>query len=77
MDEVSLLTEDGFRMLESRRLRPRLYQLKSSGLVGLPIWVDHVGSVGTVYAVGELAEVDTLSAPMTERMPVIAPRGAP
>ena len=38
----------------------------------LPVWVDHVGSAGTRYVVGDLADTH-LKPPSLERMPVIEP----
>jgi len=38
----------------------------------LPVWVDHVGSAGTRYVVGDLADTH-LEPPPLERMPVIEP----
>lgn len=35
----------------------RLFLAREDGGVSLPVWVDHVGSKGTVYSVGELASV--------------------
>lgn len=42
------------------------------GRLTLPVWVDHVGSGGTRYAVGDLAE--TVSPPLRDRVPLIQPR---
>lgn len=75
VDEVSLLTEARRRRLEECDLRCRTYLLAEGGLVGLPTWVDHVGSIETVYAIGELVEKNSLHAPELEKMPTIAPRG--
>lgn len=47
----------------------RLFLLAADGTVTLPIWVDHVGSAGTRYAVGNL--VETLELPDAARLPQI------
>lgn len=47
----------------------RLFLTKADGDVTLPVWVDHVGSAGTRYAVGELAEVTKL--PAVDRLPQV------
>lgn len=63
---------------EVRRLRPsdgptaRAYLTADRGRLTLPVWVDHVGSAGTRYAVGDLVETD-LTDPPRDRMPIIAP----
>ncbi|OQC41218.1 MAG: CRISPR-associated protein Cas5 [Acidobacteria bacterium ADurb.Bin051] len=41
------------------------------GDLNLPVWVDHVGTAGTRYAVGRLIEVS--AAPPRERLPGITP----
>lgn len=62
---------------EVRRLRreddcpARAYLLADRGRLSLPVWVDHVGSAGTVFVAGELVEVADLSPPEPQRMPVI------
>lgn len=71
VDTVSLLTETLRSELQPRD--KQLYRLKDEGLLGLPVWVDHVGSAGTVHAVGALQEIDTLEPPSPEVMPRIMP----
>lgn len=41
----------------------RAFLLDSSGSLTLPVWVDHVGSKGTRYAVGRLGAIDRAPAP--------------
>ena len=76
VDEVSLLSEAVVQRLNERLratdTRPRLYCLKEGGLLGLPVWVDHVGSAGTRHVVGSLEPSDVLAPPL-ERMPQISP----
>ncbi|NPU96284.1 MAG: type I-MYXAN CRISPR-associated protein Cas5/Cmx5/DevS [Candidatus Omnitrophica bacterium] len=69
VDQVSLY---GGKLKEC--LRPskiRLYKLNDQGLLGLPVWVDHVGSAGTVHVVGELVEIDAIQPPEIAEMPQI------
>ncbi len=40
----------------------------------LPVWVDHVGSAGTRYAVGDLREIDLDVPPPIDQMPLISDR---
>ena len=49
----------------------RTFLLADQGLLGLPVWVDHVGSLGTVHAVGSLEATDGLTVPPSCRMPRI------
>jgi CRISPR-associated protein Cas5t len=44
------------------------------GRLTLPVWVDHVGSAGTRYAVGDLVD-GPVTSPPPERMPRIHPEG--
>ncbi len=44
------------------------------GSVTLPVWVDHVGTKGTRYAVGHLEAISR--SPATSRIPRIAPKAA-
>lgn len=48
----------------------RTFLLTAQGSLTLPVWVDHVGSSGTRYAVGDLEEIQHL--PELERLPVIS-----
>ena len=64
VDEVRLPSEPPDRPL-------RTYLLKSDGLLTLPVWVDHVGSDGTRYVTGELAECPL--PPELEQIPQIRP----
>jgi CRISPR-associated protein Cas5t len=68
-DQVSLLTDDLIRELSEKG--KRLYQLDDKGLLGLPVWVDHVGSAGTVHVVGNLVSVEEIRAPELQKMPLI------
>lgn len=73
VNEVSLVTEDRHSALQERfsHTKPRIYRLAEQGLVGLPVWVDHVGSKDTLHVVGEIAEIDDIGPPPLERMPMI------
>jgi CRISPR-associated protein Cas5t len=72
---VSLLTDDLSRRLVERFTAaggaPRTYLRDETGLLGLPVWVDHVGSADTVYEVGNLVQPESLEPPPVERMPQI------
>lgn len=70
VDEVCLIDDRVRKRLQQRKSRSLM--LHSTGRMTLPVWVDHVGSAGTRYVVGDL--VDTpLEPPALERMPVIEP----
>jgi len=49
--------------------RSRTFLLATEGSITLPVWVDHVGSAKTRYAVGDLEQVD--DSPTPERVPQI------
>jgi CRISPR-associated protein Cas5t len=70
VDEVCLLDDRTRARLQERK--PRSFLLHPTGRTTLPVWVDHVGSIGTRYVTGNLAECD-LSPPPLERMPQIRP----
>lgn len=80
VDTVSLLT-DGLRQHLVERFvtaggAPRTYLRDETGLLGLPVWVDHVGSADTVYEVGSLTPSEKLDPPPVDRMPQIrSPNG--
>lgn len=48
----------------------RLFQTSETGRLTLPVWVDHVGSAGTRYAVGNLT-ASSLDPPLPENLPMI------
>jgi CRISPR-associated protein Cas5t len=50
----------------------RLYLLDPAGRLTLPVWVDHVGSAGTMYVVGNL-QPSKLSPPAVSSLPKIVP----
>jgi CRISPR-associated protein Cas5t len=50
-------------------LPARLFLLDANGTLTMPIWVDHVGSARTKYAVGDLVEAREL--PDASRLPQI------
>ena len=64
VDEVS-----PFSVVE--RQMSRTFVLDDRGRMTLPIWVDHVGSSGTAFAVGNLREMN--HAPAVMLLPKIAP----
>ncbi len=51
----------------------RAYLLAERGRLSLPVWVDHVGSAGTRFAVGELVDQHGMKPPDRIRMPIITP----
>jgi len=51
----------------------RAFLLAPQGRLTLPVWVDHVGSVGTRFVTGDL-EPTTLEPPEVKRMPRIEPK---
>jgi CRISPR-associated protein Cas5t len=70
VDSVSPLTAVS-RSLGGRDCR--LFLTAERGRLTLPVWVDHVGSAGTRYAVGDLIARKPADAPPIDRLPVIAP----
>jgi len=64
---------------EVTRLKPgesgpaRAYLLNAQGRLSLPVWVDHVGAMGTRYANGELTSLDVSANPTRAEMPRIDP----
>jgi CRISPR-associated protein Cas5t len=49
----------------------RVFLQERGGRVTLPVWVDHVGTAGTRYAVGTIRPITT--APRPDQIPTIAP----
>jgi CRISPR-associated protein Cas5t len=70
VDEVCLLDDRTRSRLQGKH--PRSFLLQQMGRMTLPVWVDHVGSAGTRYVVGDLVDA-SLDPPSLERMPVIEP----
>lgn len=68
LGESTHLVND-INVIEQFPLPARVFTLDPSGTLTLPVWVDHVGSSGTRYAVGHLAEMP--AAPMREVIPQI------
>ncbi len=71
VDEVNLFHPDHPRSA-SLPDQGRAYLLADRGRLTLPVWVDHVGSAGTRFAVGELTSTP-LAPPPLDRMPTIRP----
>ncbi len=69
VDQISLYGEKLKEGLRPSKIR--LYKLNDQGLLGLPIWVDHVGSAGTVHVVGDLVEISEIRPPEIAEMPRI------
>jgi len=66
---------DEVKRLSTGEVGPaRAYLLAAEGRLSLPVWVDHVGSAGTRFAVGDLEEIDPSLAPPVERIPQIDPK---
>jgi CRISPR-associated protein Cas5t len=72
VDEVSRFKPDHAPSAEFPA-RGHAFVLAERGRLTLPVWVDHVGSRGTRFAVGDLVEQSVLTAPDRERMPLITP----
>ena len=70
VDEVCIVDSRIQSRLHDKK--PRSFLLHPSGRMTLPVWVDHVGSAGTRYVVGNIADT-SLEPPSLERMPVIEP----
>jgi CRISPR-associated protein Cas5t len=58
LGESTHLVNDLWLLVDSRPPAPcRAFVLDSAGTVTMPTWVDHVGSAGTRFAVGEFTEL--------------------
>ncbi len=68
VDSVDRIPDQGDTALQGRT-----FTLAEQGRLSLPIWVDHVGSKGTRYAVGDLTGPSPLAAPAVADLPVISP----
>lgn len=66
VDEVSLIEKSRLK----QDCQALTFLLSERGNVTYPVWVDHVGSSGTVFACGELQLVDS-SGPSPARMPQV------
>jgi CRISPR-associated protein Cas5t len=79
VDTAELLTENlRLRLIERLEIAgivPRTYLQTEQGLIGLPVWVDHVGSSGTMHVIGDLTQSEGLEPPPIERIPQICPPG--
>ena len=53
---------------------PSTYLRAEQGLLGLPVWVDHVGSAETAFVVGQMTGIDNLDPPDPAMMPRIEPK---
>jgi CRISPR-associated protein Cas5t len=72
VDEVSRFELDDPRFA-SLPERGRAFLLAKRGRLSLPVWVDHVGSADTRFAVGDLVEHPARMPPERDRMPAISP----
>lgn len=72
VDEVSRFELDHPRFA-SLPARGQAFLLADRGRLSLPVWVDHVGSAGTRFAVGDLVEHPAMTPPERNRMPTISP----
>jgi CRISPR-associated protein Cas5t len=77
VDSVDLLNDTALGRLREELsetgMPARLYRVQDEGLLGLPVWVDHVGSAKTRHVVGDLVEWSDLVPPNPEEMPLIGP----
>jgi len=78
VDSVSLVSPRLASSLNERVLSAglRLFLLRNQGRLTLPVWVDHVGSAGTRYEVGDLVAANELRAPLLDELPKIRPHEA-
>jgi CRISPR-associated protein Cas5t len=67
VDEVS-----PWEKVKSRFNEGRAFYQAERGRLTLPVWVDHVGSVGTRYVTGNLEKV-SLQEPSIDQLPQISP----
>ena len=72
VDEVSRFERDDPRFA-SVPARGQAFLLADRGRLSLPVWVDHVGSAGTRFAVGDLTDWPANLPPENVRMPMISP----
>jgi CRISPR-associated protein Cas5t len=73
LGESTHLVDEVKRLSRNEPGPARAYLLAHEGRLSLPVWVDHVGSAGTRFAVGDLTDVDPAVPPSPERMPLIDP----
>lgn len=70
LGESTHLVNDLWLLSDSRPpVTCRAFLVRPNGAVTVPVWVDHVGSAGTRFAVGEY--VDVSEAPHAVELPVI------
>jgi CRISPR-associated protein Cas5t len=74
LGESSHLVDEVRRLRTSDDAPAKAYLLADRGRLSLPVWVDHVGSAGTRFAVGELVERRALLPPDRDCMPRISPQ---
>lgn len=75
VDSVSPLAPELISSLNSRLASSagRVFLLRDSGHITVPVWVDHVGSADTRFVVGDLVPMRELGAPPVHELPRIQP----
>lgn len=71
LGESTHLVDEVSPLLGSEAANARCFLLNNKGRMTLPVWVDHVGSAGTTFAVGNL-EIQS-NRPDIHQIPKIAP----
>lgn len=71
LGESTNLINDAWVLDKEELPRCEVFELDTVGAITLPVWVDHVGTTNTRYAVGALNTRTEL--PSTEKIPVIHP----
>lgn len=71
LGESTHLVDEVSPLLDSEAANARWFLLNNKGRMTLPVWVDHVGSAGTTFAVGNL-EIQS-NRPDIHQIPKIAP----
>jgi CRISPR-associated protein Cas5t len=69
VDEVDLLVDQKLADYSARI--GQAFVIAERGRLTLPVWVDHVGSIGTRFVTGDLVARPVLEEPRTEEMPQI------
>lgn len=71
VNDISFLDDARIARLSKKFPKCAIFELNDCGTVNLPVWVDHVGSKGTIYAVGNYVASTVGSVPEISKMPKI------
>ena len=69
VDQVALYQANVITDFPPSKIRPSKWN--DQGRLGLPVWVDHVGSANTVHVIGDLVDLEQITEPAWNEMPQI------